>query len=225
MRIIFIILLSATFHSACWAQSSRDTVLSFIASQMLEMKNNPKRSFDEGDPRRYAAAWPQISQSHIKSQKGDPQKVAVPFDGRITRYLVISEKGNDVTVFFAGDSITEASSAFDPNSVVGMEIKFHTEIKKGEGRRILLNLNSDKTYGEFANHDSVSWREFIERGYKDRLASVYSIRSQDSPNSIGLRQLCEAQKATCLSACPRDRVLTTQLDRACEARCRSLVCN
>lgn len=38
------------------------------------------------------------------------------------------------------------------------------------------------------------------------------------------RQLCEAQKATCLASCPRDQVLTTQLDSTCKSRCESVSC-
>ncbi|MFH7043305.1 hypothetical protein ABT392_13440 [Paucibacter sp. JuS9] len=38
------------------------------------------------------------------------------------------------------------------------------------------------------------------------------------------RQLCEAQKATCLASCPMDRVLTTLLDSTCKNRCESVSC-
>lgn len=38
------------------------------------------------------------------------------------------------------------------------------------------------------------------------------------------RQLCEAQKATCIASCPRDRVSPYSPDTTCEARCRSIRC-
>jgi hypothetical protein len=38
------------------------------------------------------------------------------------------------------------------------------------------------------------------------------------------RQLCEAQKATCIASCPLDRVFTYSPDMACESRCRSVSC-
>lgn len=39
------------------------------------------------------------------------------------------------------------------------------------------------------------------------------------------RQMCEAQKATCIASCPLDRVYTTLPDSLCKSRCESVSCN
>lgn len=232
MRIFLLLVLSLLLNSECWAQSARDVVLSFIGSQMSEMKSNPQIRFDDGDPRRYAAAWPQISPFHIMSLGGQPSKVAIALDGRISKYLVVSDNGNDVTIFFSDDRVTDASLSFGPQTIVGVEIIFRTGVLRREGRKILLTLDADKMTGRFKNQTFISWREFAERGYKDRLASVYSIRPQAPSNSesqTGKLQ-CEAQKKTCFASCGNisnwngSRYVENESWSNCDSQCRSISC-
>jgi hypothetical protein len=187
-------------------------------------------NFKSDDPRNYIAAWPQISKKLLMAKGFDPKKVHINtiYAGK---WAVLSSTPRVTTLVLLSERYFDRA-AEDPQEIVARTFDFETKLEPGSGWKIVV----DSKGGEYADWktEMLTWREYVSRGYKDKIDNVYAGgasdrgRRESESQSGQTRQLCEAQKKTCLAQCPppaQGFKLDSSARNHCLFRCDDIKCN
>ena len=187
----------------------------------------------DDNPKAYVAAWPQLSKKLLLAKGMDPAKVEIDLRGGT--WVVVSSTPRETAVFWSNDRYS-SQPPDDPRQIAGFYYLFETKLEPGEGWKIVVDSKSGK-YAKGKSVDAVTWREYVSRGYKNKIDSIYggesSARGERKSESqqVQTRQVCEALKKTCLAGCGDpsywngSRFVDRQSWSGCQSRCGSIACN
>ena len=237
VRNTFILVFASLTSFATHAQSqSQRLAESFISRFVAKFEEFPTCwPTEEGCKWYFASFWPEVSQKTLTRQNVDPNKLPIVFFDDCRRWITLSSAGNVTYILTAYSKDAIASSHPDGN--VAQIYKITTGLVPGEGLRIIAPVHGGEawsTYDRTGSFKFLTKRDFISAGYYDLFQRLEALPSRTSEGQsrestqITIRQAakqqCEAQRQSCIAACPPYRT-NANGNVYCESRCREIVCN
>lgn len=127
------------------------------------------------NPKAYVAAWPQFSKKLLLAKGMDPAKVQLDIRGG--KWAVVSSTTRETAMFWHNDrNISQGPE--NPEQPVGFLYVMETKLEAKEGWKIVVD-SKDGEWSKGKSVDGVAWREYVSRGYKDKIDSIYGGSSLD----------------------------------------------
>lgn len=164
-----------------------------------------------------------------------PEDISINYFGTFSRWITTKSSSASVEIVVAAESSFISSAA--PDAVVATRYRIPIAKNAKTGTiKIVPPINKDGN-SAWSPLDVIKKREYVALGVEEKLTSLYSNQQQaqrgraDDSNRGGDRQLCEAQKQTCLANCGNpsywngSRYVENQSWSSCNSRCNAITCN
>lgn len=226
-----------TLHSSIThAQSAeRQLAESFFARFASGLKKEGYCSKSKGCTWGYLSGHDEIDHDALRARGLAPENISIDYMAPYTRWITTKSSSASVEIVAAAETSFIASKAPEEHVAARYQIPIVRNAKL-KTLKILPPIDEKGTYA-WSRIEILTKREFVSSGLEAKFAAVYSDQRPlqgdrtDSSNRSENRQICEAQKQSCLASCGKpsywngSRWVDNQSWWGCNSRCNAIICN